>query len=58
MPSNGYCVGKTDLDDTEKRDVLVRFLKGTSTGLCTLAGLIHRRQLRSFVSDSPPLESR
>ena len=33
MPSNGYCVRKTDLDDPKKRDVLVRFLKGTSMGL-------------------------
>lgn len=33
MPSNGYCIRKTDLDDPKMRDILTRFLKGTSMGL-------------------------
>jgi len=33
MPANGYCVRKSDLKDPKKRDILVRFLKGSSMGL-------------------------
>lgn len=33
MPSNGYAVRKADLKDPAKRDVLARFMKGSSMGL-------------------------
>jgi NitT/TauT family transport system substrate-binding protein len=33
MPSNGYCARVSDLKDPAKRDLLVRFLRGTSMGL-------------------------
>jgi len=33
MPSNGYCVRKADLKDPKKKDVLTRFMKGSSMGL-------------------------
>ena len=33
MPSNGYAVRKADLKDAAKKDVLVRFLKGSSMGM-------------------------
>lgn len=33
MPSNGYAVRKADLKDHAKKDVLTRFMKGSSMGL-------------------------
>jgi len=33
MPANGYCARVADLKDPAKRDILVRFLKGTSMGI-------------------------
>ena len=33
MPSNGYAVRKADLKDPAKRDVLARFMKGSSMGM-------------------------
>jgi NitT/TauT family transport system substrate-binding protein len=33
MPSNGYAVRKADLKDPAKKDVLARFMKGSSMGL-------------------------
>ena len=33
MPSNGYAVRKADMQDPAKRDVLMRFMKGSSMGL-------------------------
>jgi NitT/TauT family transport system substrate-binding protein len=33
MPSNGYAVRKADMDDPKKKDVLMRFMKGSSMGL-------------------------
>jgi ABC-type nitrate/sulfonate/bicarbonate transport system substrate-binding protein len=33
MPSNGYAVRKDDLEDSKKRDILVRFMRGSSMGL-------------------------
>jgi NitT/TauT family transport system substrate-binding protein len=33
MPSNGYAVRKSDLQDPKKRDILVRFMRGSSMGL-------------------------
>ena len=33
MPANGYCARKSDLKDPKKRDVVVRFLKGSSMGI-------------------------
>jgi ABC-type nitrate/sulfonate/bicarbonate transport system substrate-binding protein len=33
MPSNGYAVRKSDFKDPAKRDILARFMKGSSMGL-------------------------
>jgi NitT/TauT family transport system substrate-binding protein len=33
MPSNGYAVRKSDLQDTAKKDILTRFMKGSSMGM-------------------------
>ncbi len=33
MPSNGYAVRKSDMKDPAKRDILMRFMKGSSMGL-------------------------
>jgi NitT/TauT family transport system substrate-binding protein len=33
MPANGYCARKSDLKDPVKRDLLVKFLRGTSMGI-------------------------
>ena len=33
MPANGYCARKSDLKDPKKRDIIVRFLKGSSMGI-------------------------
>jgi len=33
MPANGYCVRKSDLEDPEKKDLIVKFLRGTSMGI-------------------------
>jgi NitT/TauT family transport system substrate-binding protein len=33
MPSNGYCARASDLKDPAKRDLLVRFLRGSSMGI-------------------------
>jgi NitT/TauT family transport system substrate-binding protein len=33
MPANGYCARKSDLSDPAKRDILVKFLRGTSMGI-------------------------
>ena len=33
MPSNGYAVRKADMEDAKKRDILMRFMRGSSMGL-------------------------
>jgi NitT/TauT family transport system substrate-binding protein len=33
MPANGYCARVSDLKDPAKRDILVKFLRGTSMGI-------------------------
>jgi NitT/TauT family transport system substrate-binding protein len=33
MPSNGYAVRKSDLQDAAKREILVKFMRGSSMGL-------------------------
>jgi NitT/TauT family transport system substrate-binding protein len=33
MPANGYCARVADLNDPAKRDILVKFLRGTSMGI-------------------------